>query len=64
MKPGLLIVLAFTLLAVSGCVWGPEPGPYYGGPAYYPAPAYYGGVYYGGGCCYGGYDRGVWRERR
>ena len=61
MKPGLLIVLAFTLLAVSGCVWGPEPGPYYGG-----GPVYYGGgpVYYGGGGCYGGYDRGVWRERR
>ncbi|HXP12274.1 MAG TPA: hypothetical protein VN795_01325 [Stellaceae bacterium] len=31
MKPRLLIVLAFTLLAVSACVWGPEPGPYYGG---------------------------------
>jgi hypothetical protein len=60
MKLPMLIVLAFTLLAVSGCVVEPVGGPgYYGG-----GPAYYGGsVYVGGGCCYGGYGRGVWRGR-
>jgi hypothetical protein len=58
LKP--IVVLALAALALSACVWGPEPGPYYGG-----GPGYYGGgVYYSGGCCYGGYDRGTWRERR
>jgi hypothetical protein len=62
MKLRLLVVLAFTLLAVSACVIAPGPygGPYYGG-----GPSYGESVYIGGGGSYGGerdrdYGRRVW----
>jgi hypothetical protein len=60
MKLRLLVVLAFTLLAVSACVVAPYGGPYYGG-----GPSYGESVYIGGGGSYGGerdrdYGRRVW----